>query len=279
MSDEATIRFYNVQAPAADIAPDSSSICYGKSAVLNATITTGTNYAWSSNVPLTPGGSGTVPSLPYTLTETASPRTTANVVLTVNNAGCPNALKDTFHIYVYNPIIVHAGNDTAVVVNQPLQLNATVNDPNANSWNWTPATGLNFTNINDPVAIYSMNAPASITYVVTAQTLAGCLGADTITVKIFKTGADIFMPSGFTPNADGRNDVIRPILVGIKQLNFFRVYNRWGQMVFSTSEASKGWDGTLGGNKQSTDNFVYMVQAVDYTGKVIVKRGNFVLVR
>lgn len=87
------------------------------------------------------------------------------------------------------------------------------------------------------------------------------------------------MPSAFTPNGDGRNDVIRPVLVGIKQLNFFRVYNRWGQMVFSTSQGSKGWDGTVGGNKQSSDNFVYMVQAVDYTGKVIVKRGNFVLVR
>lgn len=279
MSDVATIRFYNVPAPAATIMPDSSFICYGKSAVLNATITTGTSYAWSSNVPLTPGGSGTVPSVPYPMTETATPKVSSNVVLTVNNAGCPNALKDTFYINVTEPIIVRAGNDTAVVVDQPMQFDATVNDPAANIWSWTPATGLNFTNIHDPVAVYNMNAPASVTYVVTAQTIAGCLGTDTITVKIFKTGADIFVPSAFTPNGDGRNDVIRPVMAGIQQLNFFRVYNRWGQMVFSTSQASKGWDGTLGGSKQATQNFVYMVQAVDYTGKVIVKRGNFVLVR
>jgi gliding motility-associated-like protein len=87
------------------------------------------------------------------------------------------------------------------------------------------------------------------------------------------------MPSGFTPNHDGRNDVIRPILAGIKQLIYFRVYNRWGQLVFSTSEVNKGWDGDVGGSQQSSQNFVYMVQAIDYTGKVIVKRGNFVLVR
>jgi gliding motility-associated-like protein len=201
------------------------------------------------------------------------------VVLSVTNAGCPNPLKDTFHIEVTNPIIVNAGNDTSVVINQPLSFNATVNDPNATQWTWAPPTGLNFADIPNPQALFSENAPAAVTYVVMAQTLAGCSGADTVTVKIFKTGASIFMPSGFTPNADGHNDVIRPILAGIKQLVYFRVYNRWGQLVFSTSEANKGWDGTLGGLQQSTQNYVYMVQAIDYTGKVIVKRGNFVLIR
>jgi gliding motility-associated-like protein len=68
-------------------------------------------------------------------------------------------------------------------------------------------------------------------------------------------------------------------MAGIKQLKFFRIYNRWGQLVFSTSEPGKGWNGVLGSSNQATDNFVYMVQAVDYLGKVITKKGNFVLVR
>lgn len=279
LSDVATIRFYNVPMPEATIDPPVSSICYGKSAVLNATITTGTSYAWSNNVPLSPGGSGTVPSLPYSITSTASPLVTSNVVLSVTNAGCPNASKDTFRVNVTPPIIVKAGNDTAVVINQPLQFNASVNDPNAFIWSWAPPTGLNFSNISNPVAIYNASAPESITYVITAQTLAGCTGTDTVTVKIFKTGADIFVPSAFTPNSDGRNDVIRPVMAGIAQLAFFRVYNRWGQLVFSTSQINKGWDGMIGGAKQSSQNFVYMVQAVDYTGKTIVKRGSFVLIR
>ncbi|WP_207515341.1 T9SS type B sorting domain-containing protein [Longitalea luteola] len=278
-SDVATIRFYNVPAPAATIAPDSIEICHGKSAVLSATITTGTSYAWSTNVPLSPGGSGAVTAVPYSLTATATPPVTSNVVLTVNNTGCPNPSKDTFYIYVTDPIVVRAGNDTAVVYNQPLQFNATVNDPKANSWDWAPASYLNNPGIPDPLAVYDLNAPAEVTYIATAKTMAGCSGSDTLTVKIFKTGADIFMPSGFTPNGDGRNDVIRPIMAGVKQLNFFRVYNRWGQLVFSTSEVNKGWNGEIGGTKQSSQNFVYMVQAVDYTGKVIVKRGSFVLIR
>jgi len=213
------------------------------------------------------------------MTETATPAKSSNVVLTVNNAGCPNALKDTFVIKVNDPIIVHAGNDTAVVINQPLQFNATVSEPSAGIWSWTPATGLNFTTIPDPVATYNVNDPASVTYIITAKTEAGCSGSDTVTVKIFKTPADIFVPSAFTPNSDGRNDVIRPVLVGIQKLEFFRVYNRWGQLVFTTSEVNKGWDGLIGGARQSTQNFVYMVQAVDYTGRVITKRGNFVLIR
>lgn len=278
-SSISTLRYINVPFPVASIDPDSTFICYGKSALLNATITTGTSYTWSNNVPVTPAGNGVVTGLPYTTSATATPAVTSNVVFTVYNAGCPNALIDTFHIEVSKPIIVAAGNDTAVVINQPMQFNATVNDSTVNSWSWSPATGLNNTTVPNPVGIYDMSAPASVTYTVTARTPAGCTGSDLITVKIFKTGADIFMPSAFTPNGDGSNDVIRPIMAGIKQLNFFRVYNRWGQLVFSTSQPGKGWNGVLGSSQQSTDNFVYMVQAVDYLGKVITKKGNFILVR
>jgi gliding motility-associated-like protein len=62
-------------------------------------------------------------------------------------------------------------------------------------------------------------------------------------------------------------------------LNYFRVYNRWGEVVFSTREIGKGWDGTIKGQPQSTANFVYMAQGVDYTGRVIFKKGNVMLIR
>jgi gliding motility-associated-like protein len=277
-STVAATRYFNALAPAATIDPAATTICYGKSAILNANITAGTNYAWSNTNILTGEGNGVIPSLPYNTGATATPLTTTDVVLSVYNSGCPNVLNDTFHIEVTPPIVVDAGNDTSVVINQPLQLHATATN-NANTFNWAPATGLNFDNIPNPVATYPANAPEYVTYVVTATTAAGCSGYDTITVRVFKTGADIFVPSAFTPNGDGRNDVIRPVLVGIAQLNFFRVYNRWGQLVFSTSEAGKGWDGTIAGKQQSTENFVYMAQGVDYTGKVITKKGNVVLVR
>ncbi len=64
------------------------------------------------------------------------------------------------------------------------------------------------------------------------------------------------------------------IPVGISRLHYFRIYNRWGQMVFSTTDAEKGWDGTVNGQIQATGNFVFTAQGQDYTGKLITKKGS-----
>jgi len=80
-------------------------------------------------------------------------------------------------------------------------------------------------------------------------------------------------------NLDGRNDIFRPILVGISNLDFFRIFNRWGQLVYATTQNGQGWDGTLGGRPQETGTFVYMVQGKDYTGKIHFKKGTFILIR
>lgn len=274
----AAIHFINVPFPRAAISPDSVFICYGKSTTLHANISVGTSYTWSPAGTLANQGSGTIPSLPHSINAVATPLITTDYVFTVSNAGCPNVLKDTFHVNVTQPIIVFAGNDTAIVANQSLQLNAVVNDPAADIFSWTPATGLDFTNIYNPVATLGAEIDY-VTYVVRAANTAGCYGEDNIKVTVFKTGPEIFVPSAFTPNGDGRNDFIYPICVGIRQLNFFRMYNRWGQLIFSTSQMGKGWDGRISGTPQSSGNFVYMVQGVDYTGKTIFKKGNILLIR
>jgi len=279
-SSVASINFINVPFPSVITDPDSGNICYGKSIPLNATINNGTSYTWSPANTLTNQGNGSVSSIPFDIHAIATPTATTDYVLTINNAGCPNPLSDTFHIAVTPRIVVFAGNDTVVVANQPLQLNATVNDSAANQFNWTPATGLNFTMIPNPIALFNANqVGGSVTYIVRATNATGCYGEDTITVKLFKTGPDIFVPSGFTPNGDALNDVLRPVCVGVKQLNFFRIYNRWGQLVYNTSEIGKGWDGTISGQPQATGNFVYMVQGIDFSGKVIFKKGNVMLIR
>jgi gliding motility-associated-like protein len=274
----ATINFINVPFPRAAINPDSSVICYGKSQTLNANITIGTSYTWSNAGTLTNQGNGTIPSLPYTINAIATPKTTTDYVLTVNNAGCPNALKDTFLVGVFPKIIVFAGNDTNIVAYQPLQFNATASDPAANVFTWTPSTGLSSTTIYNPVANLGPEIDY-VTYIVRATNPAGCYGEDDIKVTVFKTGPDIFVPSAFTPDNDGLNDVIYPICVGVKQLNFFKIFNRWGQLIFSTSQIGKGWDGKIAGTPQGTNNFVFMVQGIDYTGKTIFKKGNIILIR
>lgn len=278
-SSVATIHFINEQFPDAVTDPAFSEICYGKSATLNAQINIGTSYIWTPSGTLTNQGNGIITSIPRTINAVATPPRTTDYILTVYNGGCPNPLIDTFHVAVTPPINVFAGNDTSIVANQPLQLNALVNDSAANIFTWTPGTGLSATDIYNPIALLGPSASETMTYIVRATNAAGCYGEDNITVTVFKTGPDIFVPSAFTPNGDGLNDVIRPICVGIRQFNFFRVYNRWGQLVFSTSEFDQGWDGMIKGAQQSTANFVYMVQGVDYLGNTIFKKGNIVLVR
>jgi gliding motility-associated-like protein len=168
----------------------------------------------------------------------------------------------------------YAGNDTLVVVGQPLQLNAT----GGVRFYWSPPTGLNDRNIKDPVGRYD-DAFDSIRYNVKVYNEAGCYDSAWVTVKVFKTNPYIFVPSAFTPNGDGKNDVIRPIAVGVQEIKYFRIYNRWGQMIFSTTTNMKGWDGRIGGTPQGSNVFVWMVSAIDYTGKPIFLKGTFTLLR
>lgn len=275
----ARVQYMNVAFPSASITPDEASICYGMSTPVKVIITSGTRYAWSEAGTLTNAGNGTVGSLPYTVSTIATPLQSTDYILSVTNAGCPNVFLDTFRVSVTQPIIVFAGNDTSIVADQPLQLNALVSDSLANQYSWTPSTGLNYTDIANPVAGLQHMTGSTVTYTVKASNAEGCFGQDDIKVTVFTTLPDIFVPSAFTPNGDGLNDVLRPIGVGISQFNYFRIYNRWGQLVFSSRNQQEGWDGTTNGRMQSAATYVYIAQGVDYTGRVVNTRGSFTLIR
>jgi gliding motility-associated-like protein len=87
------------------------------------------------------------------------------------------------------------------------------------------------------------------------------------------------MPTGFTPNGDGKNDYFKPFMVGITNLTYFRVYNRWGQLMFSTAKLNDGWDGRVTGGEQPSGTYVWMVQGTTRDGKVITKKGTVTLIR
>jgi len=116
-------------------------------------------------------------------------------------------------------------------------------------------------------------------YTVTASTAAGCTGtATSVIIKVYK-GPDIYVPSAFTPNGDGKNEVFRGIPVGIKKLNYFRVYNRAGRLLFSTSELNKGWDGTYLGVPQPPDVYTWVVQGLNKDDKPVSRKGTVALIR
>lgn len=250
--------------PVANAGTD-TTICYNTNARLNGSHN-GISFTWS------PASYLDNPSI---LNPVATPpRTTPFVLAAYDNQGCPKPGYDTVLVTVLPKIRPFAGNDTAVIVGQPLQFNATGGE----AYSWSPGTSLNSTSIPNPIGIYDGSFD-SIRYTVTVFNAAGCADSASMLVKIFKTNPSIFVPTAFTPNNDGKNDFSLPIAVGIAKINYFRIYNRWGQMVFSTSTNGHGWDGKIGGVPQGTNVFVWLVSAVDFLGKPYFAKGTVTLIR
>ncbi len=265
--DSARETVYVSPYPTATVSSD-TGICYGKSVQLHGN-TTAAYYTWSPTATLYQSG---------TLNPTAGPLSTTYYFTLRDTFYCTKSVTDSILVTVIPPVTVNAGNDTNVVVNQPLQLKALSNN-NTVSFVWYPATYLNNQGVYDPIATITSTAIDSIVYRVTATTPQGCFGVDYITVRLFNTAPSIFVPSAFTPNSDGYNDVIKPVLAGITTFDYFKIFNRWGQCVFSTAQQGAGWDGTINGTTQPVGTYVFMVQGKDYLGNVIFKKGTIILAR
>ncbi len=170
---------------------------------------------------------------------------------------------------------IFAGNDTVAAINQPLQLLAReTTNIGVTNYSWSPRNFLDNPDIASPIATLAQDYH----YVVTGKTPGGCTTTDDIFIKVYK-GPDIYVPSGFTPNNDGLNDVLKAIPVGIRELRYFRIFNRWGQMVFSTRNPQQGWDGKIKGAEQPTGSFVWVAEAIDYLGNQVVYKGIVTIIR
>lgn len=188
------------------------------------------------------------------------------VTLTAVTAnGCSSSLTKTVTI---KEVKISAGRDTIAASGQPLQLQAS----GAASYSWAPPLFLNDFNIVNPVAVLY----ADRTYYLTGITGEGCIGYDTLNIKVYK-GPEIYVPNAFVPQ--GVNRIFKPILVGIKELVSFEVYNRWGQLVFATKEQNKGWDGRFNNIPQPYGMFTWQVKAIDLKGITHFRKGTVLLIR
>lgn len=214
------------------------------------------------------------------LTPWAKPNYTQEYILTSQYyTGCLKPRRDTIKVNIVQPFFVFAGRDTNIVYNQPLQLNAQVLDSSDKFFTWYNVnTNSIFANSKRTTVSFPISADSAI-YAVRAFTKEQCDAYDTLKIKIFKTAPSIFIPTGFTPNRDGRNDFARPTYVGISKLYYYSIYNRWGQLIYNTSEIGKGWDGTVGGKKQDPGTYIFIVEADDYLGNRIKQKGTIVLIR
>ena len=143
-----------------------------------------------------------------------------------------------------------------------------------NIYLWSPSTGLSSTTIPNPTT----SLTSQQFYTIRIKNAAGCVTNDSIQVRVFNEYT-VFVPSGFSPDGDGVNDKLNPLLAGIKELKSFRVYNRWGQLLYQSSDKNAGWNGTFNGKLQVSETYVWVVEAIDQDGKTILKTGKTTLIR
>jgi len=192
----------------------------------------------------------------------------------VANDGCIS--NDTTAQVDIEDIFVDAGKDTSVQSKIPFMLGASWGGhfnglPNLT---WSPSTGLNTIYGFNPISILQNDQ----VYYLTGTTDGGCVAKDSVKIRVFNFPG-VLVPTAFTPNHDGLNDILRPRYNGIKHLDYFAVYNRWGQLVFKTSDMDKGWDGYLNDQPQSTETFVWIISAEDFSGKGYQVRGTATIIK
>jgi gliding motility-associated-like protein len=161
--------------------------------------------------------------------------------------------------------------DEYAVINFPLPLEAR---QFGSTIVWTPSTYLNDPNIYTPV----FKGPTDQLYLISITTASGCLTVDTLQVKAIES-VEIYVPTAFTPNNDGLNDNLRPLLRGVKELRYFRIFNRWGQVLYDTRNDMPGWNGIFKGAPQGTQVVVWMAEGVGVDGQVYRRKGYSTLVR
>ncbi len=157
------------------------------------------------------------------------------------------------------------------VTDIPLQLEAR---DLGGSTRWLPPDFLSNPFLQQPV----FNGKQERLYTIELTTPGGCLTVDTQLVKVFKE-IKFHVPTGFTPNSDGLNDFLRPIQAGMKEIRYFRVYNRWGQLIFDLRSDSRGWDGRLNGVPQASQVYVWIAEGIGLDGNNYRQKGTCMLIR
>ena len=188
----------------------------------------------------------------------------------VNNDGCKIATEKRT-ITIDEPVAGIAYPVQYAVIDLPLNLKARqIGDTVL----WSPETWLNTQTSYTPV----FDGLSDQLYTIEIKTRSGCVTVDTQLVKTVKE-VQVFVPTAFTPNKDGLNDFLRPVLMGIKEVRYFRIFNRWGQLIFETKTDRPGWDGLLKGTPVSSQVVVWMLEGVGVDNKTYLRKGTSVVVR
>jgi hypothetical protein len=148
--------------------------------------------------------------------------------------------------------------------------------PGGDRYTWSPSTDIN--PIDNRCVTINVQHPKT-TYKITIIDSAGCTITDRQEIWGFP-GTDIFLPRAFIPASSNRdNAIFKPIYVGVTAIKYFKIYDRFGHEVFTTSDMNKYWDGTSNGVSQPMETYTWIIQGFDYNNKPVIRQGNVTLIR
>jgi len=237
-------------------------ICEGGQAFINSTNVSGWSYEWH------PSGTGQTNSV------TVSPTGPTSYFVVVTDAnGCVDS-SGTVTVTIQTMPSIMAWPDTVILLADSAQIHFSA-DQTVTNISWAPDYNITCMDCPDPIVF-----PRTTTeYKVTAFDTVGCFELTAYVLIEVIEDLTIAVPDAFTPNGDGVNDLIQVRGWGIEELLTWRIYNRWGEMVFETTDLHQGWDGVYRGQTQNADTYSWYAKARSYNGLVKEEKGSFSLVR
>jgi len=257
------ITVVNCPLPTATFTASDTDICPGDCITFNNTSSNGTSYAWSF-----PGGvpASSTAQNPGTI---CFP-TTGNYTVTLTVTNGTGSDTETTSINVNSAPTLTVDGDTTVNLGNSVPIEAI--GSGSGNYLWTPSTG-----VNCPTCASTTVYPQESTYYVVQYSEGGCVATDSVYIIVNIIEA-IEVPNAFSPNGDSNNDYLFVLGEGIFKMNL-KIYNRYGQLVFETSDQAIGWDGKHNGKDANTGVFAYVLEFTMSSGEIGVKKGNITMVR
>lgn len=267
-TDSITVR---VQQPLKLNVQSGDTLCLGGTATIKATGTE--QYSWYPSLYVDNANNGEVNIRP------AKDTTITYRVVGKDNFNC---FADTASVKIKTfpiPKMQFDQNEFTVNAGYTVKLKTT-SSKDITKWKWTPNRFID----NDKLAEPTITARESITYTCVASNEGNCVTRDEVKVIVVCNNGNIFVPNTFTPNGDGNNDLFYPRGKGIYSIKNFRIFNRWGELVFERSnfqanDANAGWDGTFKGQKLPTDAYVYSLEIMCDNSSSTPTKGSITLLR
>lgn len=247
--------------PNLQLTPD-TVVCRGDTARLEAQ--GGERYIWTPNKYLLSDTGMHVYSIPLS--------DVTYMVWTEDSNGCVK--EDSLLVRVQNrPVLTYIDSGFTIFQGEEVQITALTNMDVL--YSWSPSWYLDCNNCPTPWA----SPRESYDYVLTYQDSFGCFVQDTmVRVEVLDEFA-IYFPNAFTPNNDDLNESYQPKIFGIKEVMHFQIYDRWGMLVFETTELNTGWNGKI--NEEISNHntiYSYRYKAKRFNDKIVQKIGSFTLI-